>query len=390
MYNEALLETLIQKVYDAAAGLCGWESFLVGLGDALDSRYPTLYFVDPVAGQGSLALSVGMDQKCLHSYRAYYHKRNVWLRGATARDLLRPGNIRLSSDTCSRRDFLRSEWYADFCRPRHLGQSLAVTVLQDRTLTSNISVSADEHRPPYGGEELALVRGLLPHLQRGFAMHARLAASQAQGKALGTVLDALASPVLLVTAEGAILYMNAAAEHLIRASDGLAVKGGGLQALLPDETRALRNLVAGAAATSARQGRKSGGTLRVSRPCGRGPLDILISPLPSAPQDWALWKPPVAAIFVTDRSRMVVSEHSLLIRLYGLTAMEAKVVVAVSQGLSGKEICRELEIRYNTLKTHLKHVYAKTHTRHQTDLVRVLAAGERLTGDDPAGAPMRS
>lgn len=48
-------------------------------------------------------------------------------------------------------------------------------------------------------------------------MHARLAASQAHGKALGTVLDALASPVLLVTAEGAILYMNdGAAEEAAR------------------------------------------------------------------------------------------------------------------------------------------------------------------------------
>ncbi len=67
--------------------------------------------------------------------------------------------------------------------------------------------------------------------------------------------------------------------------------------------------------------------------------------------------------------------------------MEAKVGVGVSRGLSGKEICRELNISYNTLKTHLKHIYAKTHTRHQTDLVRILAAGLHITGIDDEGGP---
>lgn len=40
-------------------------------------------------------------------------------------------------------------------------------------------------------------------------------------------------------------------------------------------------------------------------------------------------------------------------------------------------------------ETHLEHIYTKTHARHRTELVRVLAAGERLTGEGNADAPIR-
>ena len=388
MYGETVLESLIQRIYEAAVGSASWVSFLVLLAGTLDSGLPTLYFVDPINRQGSLAISVGMDEKAFREYGKYYHERNVWIQGAAARDLLRPGVVRLSDDMCQRKELLRSEWYADFCRPHNIAQGLAATILQERTTTSNIAVFADVARPAYEKEDLALFRALMPHLQRGLRMHMHLAASQSRGQALEAVLHGLPTPVLLVTSDGKALFLNAAAERLIRASDGLLVEGGELRALLPNDTKSLRMLIAGAAQPSAgagladRNGRKSGGTVRISRPYAREPLEVLIAPLPSRQDEWVLKQPPVAAVFVTDRSRAPVAEHSMLISLHGLTATEAKVAVAASRGLSGKEICRELGISYNTLKTHLRHIYAKTRTKHQADLVRLLACELRVGATD--------
>ena len=388
MYGEIALESLIQGIYEAAVGTTGWVSFLVCLASTLDSGFPTLYFVDPVDRQGSLAISVGMDEKAFRAYGEHYDERNVWIRGAAARELLRPGIVRLSNDMCPRREFLRSEWYADFCRPHNFSQAAAATILHDGTTTSNIAVFADDGRPAYGKEDLVLFRALVPHLHRGLKMHLHLATSQARGQAFEAVLNYLPTPVLLVTGEGRVLFMNAAAERLILASDGLVVERGELRALVPDDTKSLRTLMAGAAQTSASKGWKSGGTVRVSRPYGREPLDLLISPLPSRQDQWILSKPPVAAIFVTDRSRLPLPDGSALIRLHGLTAVEAKVAVAISRGLSGKEVCRELKISYNTLRTHLKRVYAKTSTWHQADLVRVIAGGPRIPEMEDRSGPV--
>lgn len=388
MYNESLLESLVQKIYEAAIGTIGWVSFLVCLSTAMDGMCPALFSIDPMNLDGSIGVSVDINEKQTSSYKTYYAERNIWAQRAQAAQLLKPGLVRASQMLCSRREFLRSEYYSDFCRPLGFTQSIGLTILQQGSLVSNIGLFRSDHQAPYDEEDFALMRALFPHLKRGLQMHLHLVTSQARGQAFEAVLNGLPTPVLLVTGGGRVIFMNTAAERLVRASDGLTVERGELRALLPNDTKSLRTLIGGAAQSSVsqttgtviavRRDPKPGGTLQVSRPYGRQPLEVLISPLPTSQEEWILRQPPVAAIFVTDRSRVMVAEDSMLTKLHGLTAMEVKVARAVSRGLSGKEICRDLEISYNTLKTHLKHIYAKTRTRHQSDLVRFLAEGVQI------------
>jgi DNA-binding CsgD family transcriptional regulator len=376
MYGEAILESLIQDIYKAAVHGAGWVTFLASFASALDCTHPSLYLADTKDREGSMEISLGLDDTQRRAYKEYYVHRNVWIHGA--RLLLRPGSIRSSEQVCSRQEFLRSEWYADFCRPLGWTRGIGATILQDGTMTVNIGTFSGIGRPEYTQEDFAFVRELLPHLQRGFKMQQHLAESRAHGQALEVVLHGLSNPAVLVAREGSVLFMNTAAERLIQTSDGLVVADGRLCALLPDETASLRALIGGAAQTSVNLARKSGGSLRISRPYGRGQLELLVSPLPSRHDDWLLRQPAVAAVFITDPSGIAVADDAALIRQHGLTACEAKVAVAISRGLAGKEICRELDISYNTLKTHLKHIYVKTRAKHQRDLVRLLTGGLRL------------
>lgn len=56
---------------------------------------------------------------------------------------------------------------------------------------------------------------------------------------------------------------------------------------------------------------------------------------------------------------------------YKLTRSEARVVMALCQGGSMREIAARLDIAYETLRTHLKRIYEKTGARSQRDLVRL-------------------
>lgn len=371
MDREALIESLIQQIYEAAVGAIGWIDFVGALAKAFESDSPSIYFADAESRDSEIAFSVGMDDKLMRAYKEYYAERNIWLNSARPH-LLRPGVVRSSHNMCSRQEFLRSEWYADFCKQLNLTQGLGATILKDGTRTSNIGVFADSRRRPYDEEDFALMAALMPHLQRALRMHMHLSTSQARGQALENVLNGLSTAVLLVTAEGRILFMNPAAERLIRASDGLRVEKGELHALLSAETKPLRTLIAEAALISCGPHRNSGGVVRISRPYGHAPLEALVSPLVSRSDDWLVKQPAVAAIFVSDRSHTVLADGPALVQLYGLTRTEANVTLAVSRGLAGKETCRELNISYNTLKTHLKRIYAKTRTTHQSDLVRLV------------------
>jgi len=74
-----------------------------------------------------------------------------------------------------------------------------------------------------------------------------------------------------------------------------------------------------------------------------------------------------------------------LARQHGLTTTEAKVALTIARGLPGKQVCRELHISYNTLKTHLRHIYAKTRVKRQSDLVRLLAGGICIVSQEMRG-----
>lgn len=69
---------------------------------------------------------------------------------------------------------------------------------------------------------------------------------------------------------------------------------------------------------------------------------------------------------------------SRLQRQLGLTRAEARVAVRVGQGLRPHEIADELHVGLETVRTHLKRIYAKTGTRGQVELALLI---RRQTSD---------
>jgi len=58
-------------------------------------------------------------------------------------------------------------------------------------------------------------------------------------------------------------------------------------------------------------------------------------------------------------------------KLYGLTGSELRVLLAMAPGLSVKEAAEVLGIGETTAKTHLQHIYDKTGTCKQTELLHL-------------------
>jgi DNA-binding NarL/FixJ family response regulator len=54
----------------------------------------------------------------------------------------------------------------------------------------------------------------------------------------------------------------------------------------------------------------------------------------------------------------------------GLTQRESEILVLLSEGLSNKEIADRVNISYDTVRAHLRHIYEKLHVRGRTEAVR--------------------
>jgi DNA-binding CsgD family transcriptional regulator len=88
-----------------------------------------------------------------------------------------------------------------------------------------------------------------------------------------------------------------------------------------------------------------------------------------------------AAIFVQDPIVVPPFPGEAFAKLYDLTGSELRVLLAMAPGLSVKESAEMLGISETTAKTHLQHIFAKTGTSKQTELMHLF-----ISSTPPVGA----
>jgi DNA-binding CsgD family transcriptional regulator len=377
VYSAEQLGSLVESVYDASIDGSRWPAFLTQLAQYLGGTLPTLFLHDPRTHAGSLAISVGFDEAMVRAYKERLAERNIWLRSGV--HLLTTRKVRTSHMMCSRKALLGSEWYADYCLPLGISQAIGATIHKGSVVSSNIAIMASPGRPAFDCNDMALLEALMPHMQRALKIHMHLAeASLKQGECV-EAMEPLAVGVILVTASGQVLFANRSARRLLDNRDGLMIDRQGLRAGRSRETNALRALI-GCTVGSYGQGQsQSSGGLNVTRPNGRRALQVLVSPI-RPQQSLHLGERAVAAIYVTDPEQVSEKPEVVLMRLYGLTPAEAKVAALIVRGMSARQAAEDLAISYNTVKSHLKRVFAKTGTKRQGDLIRLVVGRAAQTG----------
>ena len=82
----------------------------------------------------------------------------------------------------------------------------------------------------------------------------------------------------------------------------------------------------------------------------------------------------MALVLIIDPEDEPEPSSALLRRLYRLTDAEADVALRMIHGADLKEISEELSLSLTTVRTHLQHIFDKTDTHRQAELVRLLIA----------------
>jgi DNA-binding CsgD family transcriptional regulator len=377
MYSAEQLESLVESVYDASIDGARWPAFLTQLAQQLGGTLPTLFLHDPRTHAGSLAISVGFDEAMVRAYKERLAECNIWLRSGA--HLLTTHQVRTSHMMCSRKALLGSEWYADYCLPLNVSQAIGATIHRGSIVSSNIAVFGGAGRPDFDCDDMALLEALMPHMQRALKIHMHVAASDLRQREFAEAMEPLAVGVILVSKDARVIFANGSAQRLLNHRDGLMTDRNGLRAVRPREATALRALIDCTAAKVGRVHLQSGGGLNVTRPNGRRALQVLVSPI-RPQQSLHLGERAVAAIYVTDPEQVSDKPEVVLMRLYGLTPGEAKVAALIVRGMSARQAAEGLAISYNTVKSHLKRVFAKTGTNGQGDLIRLIVGRAAQTG----------
>jgi DNA-binding CsgD family transcriptional regulator len=124
----------------------------------------------------------------------------------------------------------------------------------------------------------------------------------------------------------------------------------------------------------------AGGRLRLSRE-NRAPLTVLVVPH-RARFAWIDVARPRAILFITDPEEADTVRRESLQQDFGLTPAEAGFTREILKAAGLQAAADRLGISLTTARTHLAHVFDKTGTHRQAELVRLILQSQPATRAD--------
>jgi DNA-binding CsgD family transcriptional regulator len=188
---------------------------------------------------------------------------------------------------------------------------------------------------------------------------------------LRNMVDNLPVGVVAVDKGGKVLIANKIALEELDRGRGLLMRSSQLFASAPNINVKLQDTIA-AAATDANLPAE---TLVVRRGGHLAPIWMVITPLKRMLRRVVGQETQVALVFLGPPERLNQPLAMILRTRYGLTPREEKLTLLIVEGHRLMDAAEILGISLNTARTHMKRIYTKTQTSHQSELVRVLLTG---------------
>ncbi len=361
---------LVDLLYEAAVAPSTWPRFLQELTATVGAETATLALHDVKHHAGQTLWQFGVDPEYARLYEHYAHQ-NVYMIAAAPH--LKTGFIHRGEDAVSDHEVMRTEFFNDYMKRIGTLHNVGCCILQERSLSAMLVVNRRIGRTSFSAAEMALLRTLLPHLQRATLVQQRLEGAELQSRTALDALDRLPIGIFLLNQSGSVVFQNATASAILSDGDGLKLHREGLAAAIPAETAALRRLVG--RVSGERSLRCTEIVLQISRPSGRRGFLVVAAPAPIAVRGAMPSDVPRTILFVSDPEHGVDTPSELLTHLYGLTPTEAHIAVLLAQGLRSDTIAETIGITLSTARTHVKRILSKTDTGTQSALVRIILQG---------------
>ena len=366
---------LVGLIFDAAVDPAAWPDTLNKLADATGAHVAALGSYD---AKTNAVVNIGprQDPEYMRVYQEYWASRSpfrqVWQPnpplGVITPELFRP-----------RDEYTRTEFFQDWVVPQQIEAAIATNTLLDDGVSTLLRLYRPWRVGDFGQDETELFAALIPYIERAVQLQHRLATLEMQRASSAAVFDRLRDGVIIVDSNFGIMFTNRSAEELLAEGDGLILDHDGIAAGTPGDTAALRGLIAGRTNGNGLPG--AGGRCTLGRRDGRAPLSVLAVPI-RGEVAWIVPRRPAAVLFVTDPDRDGRASTESLRQRFGLTRAEAAFLGEIVKGDGLQAAADRLGVSLATARTHLRHVFEKTGTQRQAELVGLMVLGQTTLRED--------
>lgn len=346
------------EIYASSLRPENWPTALARIDRAVDATGCGMF---TGAGSGRSLLAATVPLEASDCYQSYYRSMDYVLEAVEAgpAGLVHNGRALVALAP-------GSEFEIDFMRPFHLDDGLFARLVVGGTPVTFLAAAAKGAEPFGTADRTKFVGALVPHLQQALLAQRHLLELGTTAGEIRGLMEAIRHGVIVAGPECVVLHMNSTAERILAAGDGVTVRGGRIEAT---GTGQLQRSI-GYACVRQHGDVRRGDSFACHRPSGKRPYIFHVLPLDFTELNAAA----TALVTIIDTETDPAPPRVLLRRLFGLTNAEADVALRVLRGGGLKPIAEDLSVSTATLKTHLQHIFDKTGTHRQAELVRLLLA----------------
>ena len=358
-------DAIVNAIYDCALDPGRWPDLLAMLANAANGHAAVLDVLETSASSGSVLIEHNTDPSWSEKYRQYYASLNP-TRNYVER--IKPFQPFTFDTLMGWDDFAKTPYHNEYRVPQGFGDCLTIMLEKNAGRTVYISIFKPDRDPLYTKSEINLVASVTPHIRRAVEIGKVLGERKIERDSLAQALNRLTFGVVLLDAEGHTAFLNAAAEDISTLGFFNVDRGRELRFVNAADAAWLRTTLA------QRFGLIAPRMLEMKdRP------RVLINAFALAPEIGANASPRIFELI--GRASCLLAFHrqdaamgdigEAFGRLHGLTSAERRVFKALLDGFTPREAGQSLGISQPTVRTHLSHIFAKTDTRRQSELVRL-------------------
>ncbi len=355
IYSAAIESDLWLPAMDQFALMTGgWSAFLTRVN---------------VVNGTSTEISIYSDPVLTPQYQTHYATLNPFAeppRFVGGRERWR-GHVLTTDAWLPADELARTEFYNDYLRPQNINSAMMVHLTDQPHYFAQLVVNRLETCTQ---AELERGERLRPHIQRAFAMTQKLSDLGLKDRDVSAALETSPHALIVLDPTGFLRRMNLKAERLLAARAGLYLKHGFVSALDSATARQFDALIA-AAGTGDIEHRQAGSMLLRS-PAQSSPLSVTVAPVRSERMATVMNGRSVI-VCITDLAVAAQISAPDLQRLFGVTAAEARVALAVANAASAREIAETLGLSFHTVRHHIQSLIDKTGVKSKAELTALLS-----------------
>jgi DNA-binding CsgD family transcriptional regulator len=268
--------------------------------------------------------------------------------------------------------FVDAEIYRGWAGPLGMVDIIQGTLDKSASGIAVISCARHESVGVATDAELRRMRMLLPHLRRAVLISKALDLRTVQAAAFADTIDGIAAGVFLVSPQGELVHANARGQAMLDKGEPLRFEAGTLiaadAAVQASLQKAFADSVNGDAAIEAN------GMALPLRSAADAHYIAHVLPLASGARLSAgAFHSAAAALFVREAKVDLAVAVNAAAKLYGLTPAEERVARAIVELGGIAPVASLTGMSESTVKKQLEHVFEKTGTRRQAELVKLIA-----------------